>query len=412
MFISLRFLQMAGMGLILAGCASTAPPARSAGEFPPPDTQAPVRPAPPPDAGAPAAPKVAEHRPGQAAQPAGAAETEMRVRAYAGELARQRGLDEQRVQAVLDTARYNASVVRLMAPPRPAADGSKPLRSWQGYRQRFVDPIRIRGGVRFMQDNAALLARAEQRYGVPAAIITAIIGVETVYGRYMGSFRSLDALATLAFDYPDPSREDRIKLFRDQLADLVELALAGEVDPHVQGSHAGAIGLPQFMPGSIKRYAVDGDGDGRIDLVNSTADAIMSVANFLIEHGWQPGLPVFAPVQLPPQAGALVDGGITPTRDWQNLAAAGARSRQDGRQPWQDAPLGVVDLADEPTGTVQYRTGTPNFFALTHYNRSYFYASSVADLAEALLQAEAALAQRPAGAAGPAQAGSNTPVER
>ena len=441
MFISTRFLQMAGLTMLLAGCAGTGPSSGggqafastspsgpsagpSAGTSTAPGSAAPATTVPP--QGGTAAPKVAEHRNSQAVQPAGAADTEMRIRAYADELARQRGLEARRVQALLDTARYNASAVRLMAPPAPAADGSKPQRSWQGYRQRFVEPIRIRGGLRFMQDNAALLARAERQYGVPAAIVTAIIGVETLYGRHMGNFRSLDALASLAFDYPDPSREDRIKLFRDQLGDLVELSLNNQVDAQVRGSFAGAIGLPQFMPGSIKRYAVDGDGDGRIDLVGSTADAVMSVANFLVEHGWQRGLPVFAPVQLPADAAGLVDGGITPARDWAGLAAAGARARSAGKQPWQDAPLGVVDLAEEAAGTVQYRTGTPNFFALTHYNRSYFYASSVADLSEALLQAEARQQQQAAQAAaaaaaraatatiggGAAQTGSKTPVDR
>lgn len=393
MFISTRFLQMAAVALALAGCASTAqPPAAAQSTSLSPSSSAP-----------PAAvqPKAAEHSITQATALAGPAATEARIRAYADELASQRGLDASRVQALLDTARYQEAAVRLMAPPAPAPGASKPMRSWQRYRDRFVEPIRIRGGVRFMEDNAALLAQAEQRYGVPPAIITAIIGVETLYGRDMGSFRVLDALATLAFDYPDPKREDRIAMFRGQLADLVELSLAGALDgAQIRGSFAGAIGLPQFMPGSIKRYAVDGDGNGKIDLMTSTADAIMSVANFLVEHGWRPGLPVFAPVTLPADPAALVEGGITPTRDWAGLQAAGASVKGAGRQAaWQQAPLGVIDLKEEAAGTVQYRTGTPNFFALTHYNRSYFYATSVADLAQAVLREEARQQARAAAAA-------------
>src|SRR5690606_33832246 len=219
-----------------------------------------------------------------------------------------------------------------------------------------------------------LLTQAAQRYGVPASIIASIIGVETLYGRNMGSFRVLDALATLAFDYPDPAKPERAEMFRGQLGDFITLALQDKLALDARGSYAGAIGMPQFMPGSIRRYAVDGDHDGHIDLANSVADSVMSVGNFLVEHGWQRGLPVFAPVILPPDPSALASGGLQPTQTWASLRAAGARlapgAQADG---WQDRPLGVVDLVEEARGTVQYRTATPNFFALTQYNRSYFY---------------------------------------
>ena len=221
---------------------------------------------------------------------------------------------------------------------------------------------------------------------MPQSIIVAIIGVETIYGRNTGSFRVLDSLATLAFRHPDTARPERSQLFRDQLADLIQLDNRHELNARTAtGSYAGALGLPQFMPGSLLRYAVDGDGDHKIDLTSSPDDAIVSVANFLRQHGWQPGLPVFAPVTLPDNAAKLVKGGLEPTYTWDELRALGAKDRA-GPFPdtWKQHLLGVVDLLDEPRHTAEFRSGTPNFFAITHYNRSYFYAASVADLAQIL----------------------------
>jgi membrane-bound lytic murein transglycosylase B len=239
------------------------------------------------------------------------------------------------------------------------------------------------------------LDRASSEYGVPASVIVSIIGIETLYGRDTGNFRVLDALATLGFRYPDESRPERSQLFRDQLADLIELHHHKILDAlSVQGSYAGAMGLPQFMPGSLIRYAADGDKDGRIDLLSNPTDAIASVGRFLNLHGWVPGLPVFAPVILPADAGKLVAGGLSPTLDWAELRAQGASIRVRTLAPasgteaattkWQRHKVGVVDLLDEPRNLSEYRTATPNFFAITHYNRSYFYAAAVADLAQEL----------------------------
>ena len=300
------------------------------------------------------------------------------IQAFAAEVARLRQLPIGHVEALLREARYNATAARLMAPAK-----TRIRRSWVTYRNRFVEPVRIRDGQEFWHEHAAELAHTQREYGVPASIIVAIIGVETLYGRHTGDFRVLDALATLGFRYPDASRPERSHLFRNQLADLIQLDHEGKLDARrVTGSFAGAMGLPQFMPGSLMRYATDGDLDGRIDLHASTSDAIVSVARFLRLHGWIPGLPVFAPVTPPADAARLVTGGLTPTLDWSQLAAAGARA-QPSADPadWQRHELGMVNLVDEPRNTVEYRVGTPNFFALTHYNRSYFYASSVADLA-------------------------------
>jgi len=301
------------------------------------------------------------------------------AQAYAEQVASQLQIPLGHVEALLMDTRYNPAVARLMSP----AKTTKVRKSWVTYRKRFVEPIRIRAGVQFWQENQEALNDTAKKYGVPPSIIVAIIGVETVYGRYTGNFSVLDALATLAFRYPDPNRPERTQLFRDQLADLIQLDHAGELDARTAlGSFAGAMGLPQFMPGSLLRYAANGDGDQTIDLHNSRQDAIASVARFLREHGWQPGLPVFAPVSLPASAGGLVQGGLEPTYTWAQLQAHGASAQAAGA--WQHHKLGIVDLVDEPRNQAEYRSGTPNFFAITHYNRSYFYAASVADLAREL----------------------------
>jgi membrane-bound lytic murein transglycosylase B len=305
------------------------------------------------------------------------------IQAFADELSRTRAIPLTHVESLLQSASYNATAARLMSPST-----TRVRRSWVTYRKRFVEPIRIRNGAEFWKQHRNTLDAASREYGVPASIITAIIGVETLYGRQTGNFRVLDALATLGFRYPDASRPERSQMFRDQLADLIQLDYAGKLDAQtVQGSFAGAMGLPQFMPGSLLRYAADGNQDGKIDLLNNVDDAIFSVARFLREHGWKPGVPVFAPVALPANAKTLVVGGLEPTYDWQALQDKGAaRVASSGHynSNWQQYRMGIVDLVDEPRRTAEYRTGTPNFFALTHYNRSYFYATSVAELAQEL----------------------------
>lgn len=329
-----------------------------------------------------------ETRPGAntVAPPGGHTQASRRaaLRQFGIELASSRQLSEAGVLSLVEDARYNPTVVRIVTPP--AAGQPKTPRSWASYRGRFVEPLRIKQGRAFMEQYAPELDRATKRYGVPQSIIAAIIGVETLYGKSQGNFRVLDALASLSFDYPDPKRPDRAAMFRGQLADLIELDLTGRLDARsIKGSYAGAIGIPQFMPGSIKRFAVSATGAKSIDLSNSMPDAIDSVANFLVEHGWQRGLPVFAPVMLPASADKLVDGGLKPNLDWPQLRAAGAKLAPGAKETaWSRGPLGVIDLPEEAAGRVELRTATQNFFTITQYNRSYFYAASVADLAQAL----------------------------
>lgn len=305
------------------------------------------------------------------------------IHAYAQALANERNLPLDRVQAILASVHKNDTVIRLISPASP---DKKVWRSWQTYRSRFVEPKRIAWGIEFYQQHRDMLQRASERFQVPSSTIVAIIGVETLYGRDMGNFRTADALTTLAFNYPDTANQaERAAMFKGQLSDFITLVIKGELSADARGSYAGAIGMPQFMPGSIMRYAVDSNGKGRIDLSNDPADAIMSVANFLVEHGWRADLPVFVPVVLPANPAALVHGGLTPTLDWPALKSMGAQLAHGATdKAWANQPLGVIDLLEEAKGTSEYRTATPNFFALTHYNRSYFYATSVAELADAI----------------------------
>lgn len=394
MFKPVRILQVGLLTLLLSGCAATQTPtplSASPSLQPAPggsSTNA-QQPALQPQQ-APAPIKAGISVPGDSPFVLASGALTPDIQAYAREVSQVRGVPLDHVEALLKSAQYNAAAARLMAP-----SGARVRRSWVTYRNRFVEPVRIKAGQQFWAQNKPALDQASRDYGVPPSIIVAIIGVETIYGRNTGNFRVLDALATLGFRYPDDSRPERSQLFRDQLADLIQLDYEKKLNAQeVTGSFAGAMGLPQFMPGSLMRYAADGDRDGRIDLEYSADDAIASVARFLRLHGWVPGLPVFAPATLPQNPETLVVGGLYPTHDWAQLQSQGAQARNSaanasrqgaaGHQSWQQYKLGVVNLPDEPRHTVEYRLGTPNFFAITHYNRSYFYAASVADLAQAL----------------------------
>jgi len=289
------------------------------------------------------------------------------------------GFQETDLIALFEQTRYIETARQLM---RPAPPG-KP-KNWKAYRARFVEPYRIDAGVAFWNKNADVLARAEQQYGVPAEIIVGLIGVETIYGKNTGNFRAMDVLTTLAFDYPEtPTREARMQFFRSELENLLVLAKESSADPFAfKGSYAGAIGLPQFMPGSIRQYAVDFDGDGKISLNDSAADAIGSVANYLALHGWKRNLPTVFPATLNAQSDSLselktsISKGLRATYTLNELKGFLTTSSSDA----PDGILyGVIDLQNGEDAD-EYWLGTDNFFAITQYNRSYFYAMSVIDL--------------------------------
>ena len=300
------------------------------------------------------------------------------VQQFIDELVHQHGFDRPRVERWLSGARYSEAVERLMQPPIPFGQ-----RNWLDYRARYLEDRRIQAGAAFWRANSAALERAEARYGVPPEIIVAIIGVETFFGRITGNFRTIDALATLSFDYLR-----RADYYRKELVELLLLAREQRMDPlAVKGSFAGAIGLPQFMPGSIRRFAVDFDGDGRIDLAASASDAIGSVANFLVEHGWQREQPILFEAEADEAIVDMLGRGIQVGPTWSDALMTGVT----GDLPLAlDTPVIVIDLPYlDANGETQrlYRVGTVNFSAVLHYNRSYFYATAVVELAEAIRRA-------------------------
>ena len=308
------------------------------------------------------------------------------VRAFVDDMVARHGFKRDELLQVFTRARYHANIVRLITPPTaPRA------RSWESYRRSHVDNLRVQGGVNLLRRYPTELARAEAEFGVPREIIAAIIGVETVYGRVMGDFRVIDALTTLAFDYPRRapyflSELEQYLLFaRDQNEDVFGL----------RGSYAGAIGIPQFMPGSWRRYAVDFDGDGRIDLRNSFVDAIGSVGSFLKAHGWQAGQPIALSATIaatPSEANgassdklkALLDEGIEPKRKLAELTASGITTA--GSEAHAQLPAALIDLVT-PDQATEYLVGFANFYVITRYNRSSFYATSVWQLAQMVKKA-------------------------
>ncbi|HEX9174247.1 MAG TPA: lytic murein transglycosylase B [Telluria sp.] len=303
------------------------------------------------------------------------------VQEFADEMVTENGFDREEMAGIVRELRYIDSAVQLVKPAPPG----KP-KNWQAYSARFIEPIRINAGVRFWNENSEALARAEATYGVPAETIVGIIGIETIYGRDTGRFRVMDVLTTLAFAYPDtPNKAARMAFFRIELKNTLLFARQNKMDPFsLLGSFAGAVGMPQFMPGSILRYGVDFDGDGKVDLRNSATDAIGSVANFLIQHGWNRAArgPAAYPVDVSPSRAweGMLERGLSAHYRPDELAAAGvtAHVALPGERLY-----GLVDLQNgaEPT---EYWAANDNFFAITMYNRSYFYAMSVVELGRAV----------------------------
>lgn len=304
------------------------------------------------------------------------------VRAFAAEVAARHGWERAWVLQQLAPARRQPRVARLIMPA-----ATPTAKNWAAYRERFIEPSRVAAGLAFWNAHHEWLARAEADFGVPAEIVVGVIGVETYYGRITGEFRVLDALATLAFDFPT-GRSDRSPYFRSELEELLVLVRReGIRADSLKGSYAGAIGWPQFMPGSINRHAVDYDGDGRIDLRRSVADAIGSVARYLQAHGWQRGLAAHlavTPPQDPQNLATLLAPDIEPTFDAARMEQLGARLDDAGRA--HPGPLALVELHNAGAAP-SYVAGTQNFRALTRYNASSYYALAVIELGQAVRSA-------------------------
>ncbi|MBL8471441.1 MAG: lytic murein transglycosylase B [Rhodocyclaceae bacterium] len=295
------------------------------------------------------------------------------VRAFIADMQARHGFDEAELVKAFQPVQMDPQVIKLILPAKSPAQ-----RSWKRYRGRFVEPIRIAGGVEYADARMPLLLRAQEQYGVPPEIVVAIVGVETIYGRNIGNFQTLSALATLAFDYPP-----RAELFRDELEALFLLAReqGTAVDSFV-GSYAGALGPAQFLPSSWRRYGVDFDADGRVDMFNSEPDILGSVARYLRDSGWAADEPVAVPASV--QQGTafrpLIDAGIEPRFRLAALQEAGVKPAEPATD---DLPCALIDLVT-PGQPTEYWLGYRNFYAITRYNRSSFYAMSVFQLARAI----------------------------
>jgi membrane-bound lytic murein transglycosylase B len=307
--------------------------------------------------------------------------------AFADDLAARRNLDPAWVRAQIGQAQRLNRVTRLMA---PAPRGTP--KNWAAYQARFIEPVRLRAGQRFWEENRDTLARAETEFGVPASLIVGVIGVETLYGRHTGNIRVMDALTTLAFDFPTshPRAEERSAFFKDELEQFLSLTERAGLDPmSLRGSYAGAMGWPQFMPSSWVKYAIDFDGDGKVDLFDSTADVIGSVANYFKAFGWTPGQPPYYPVSFDTQKldlDTLLAPDILPTFSVNSFTAKGAVLEGPALQHVGKLALVELENGDQPRS---YVAGTENFYVVTRYNWSSYYAMAVIELGQrvqALLQ--------------------------
>lgn len=295
------------------------------------------------------------------------------VTQFVGEMTRDYGFADEQLVSLFHDVERKQSILDAISRP---AERVKP---WKDYRPIFLTDARIKRGVEFWNQNAEALARAEQQYGVPAQYIVAIIGVETFFGRNTGNYRVMDALSTLAFDYPP-----RADFFRKELKQFLLLAREQQVDPlGLNGSYAGAMGLPQFMPSSFRAYAVDFDGDGHINIWNDPTDAIGSVASYFKQHGWQAGEPVTSQAELSvDSAQDAVTQGLEPQLTLGQLRAQGWRTHDVLRDDLKVTAI-RFDGAEGP----EYWVGLPNFYVITRYNRSAMYAMAVHQLAGEIVRA-------------------------
>ena len=301
-------------------------------------------------------------------------------RAFVDEMVRKHGYDLGELTRLLEDAQFQDGIITLITRPAEA----KP---WYEYRAIMVTPERIEQGVEFWQRNADTLRRAEAELGVPPEIVTAILGVETRYGRNTGRHRVLDALFTLGFGYPK-----RASFFRKELEQFLLMTREEHLDARtLTGSYAGAMGKSQFMPSSFRAYAIDFDGDGRRDLWGSDADAIGSIANYFVRNGWRRGERVALPASgVDSRHQRFLEAGLKPGFTLGELAAAGVRVATDGLPA--DTPCSLFDL-DEENGPA-YWAGLQNFFAITRYNRSELYAMAVYQLSREIAQSHAALERK------------------
>jgi len=310
---------------------------------------------------------------GASASPAIAFDTHRAdVKSFIAQMADQYSFKKRQLRKLLAAAQIQPAILEAMDRPAEKA------KMWYEYRSIFVSERRIREGTEFWLAHRQALDRASVSSGVAPEYLAAILGVETYYGRLTGSYRVLDALATLAFDYPA-----RSKFFRDELEQFFLLTRDLKLDPlTVRGSYAGAMGAPQFMPSNYRRYAIDADADGHVDLWTDWSDVCASVGNYLKEHGWNPGEPVLSEASVDPDKIADLDGRKLILEETVGSLQAKGVSFDSSLPPDAPALLIAVDEADG----VHWRVGYNNFYVITRYNHSTLYAMAVYELAAAVKQ--------------------------
>lgn len=291
---------------------------------------------------------------------------------FINEMVKKHQFERSQLQAIFKQAQKKDSILKAIS--RPA---EKRL-AWRGYRKIFLTEDRVTKGKAFIKKYQAKFDRAEEAYGVPAHIVAAIIGVETKYGLNKGSYRVLDALSTLAFDYPP-----RSKFFKSELEQVLLLAKEqGFKALDLKGSYAGAMGYGQFIPSSYRHYAVDFDGDDIADILNNPVDAIGSVANYFKMHKWQENQPVTFQVKVKGSAyKALMNNKLKPKNTLAEIKATGIEI------PEQYELSQVAKLQElQGEGGPEYWVTLHNFYVITRYNHSHLYAMAVFQLAQALLE--------------------------
>ncbi|MCU0835987.1 MAG: lytic murein transglycosylase B [Chromatiaceae bacterium] len=287
-------------------------------------------------------------------------------------LVREHGFDRGELERIFSRIERQQWILDFMNKPT-ARPSTTPTGAWDRYRAKFVTDANIASGLRFWRQYDAVLDRASARYGVPPEYIVAIIGVETRWGSYMGKHRVIDALATIAFDYPR-----RAEYFTGELESFLIMTRNEGLDPfRPVGSYAGAMGLGQFMPSSFLRYAVDFDGDGRRDLWNPV-DAIGSVANYFAGHGWRTGEAVTVRAQASGSGAQAMKTGFDTRYSPADLRRAGINAASTGGAD----EVSLIRL--DAKGGYQYWLGLPNFYVITRYNHSSYYAMAVHQLAQEL----------------------------
>jgi membrane-bound lytic murein transglycosylase B len=295
---------------------------------------------------------------------------------FINKMVKEHDFNKEELTILFDKVELRPKIIEAITRP---AEG----KAWFEYRPIFVTPENIEGGLDFWSEHADILARAERTYGVPPEIITAIIGVETRYGQNTGSYRVLDALSTLAFDYPK-----RADFFLSELEEYLLLTREENIDPmSIKGSYAGAMGYPQFMPSSYRNFAVDFDNDGQRDLLNNVSDVIGSVAHYFSEHGWLPGK-VAVPATVSGDKYIALLGQLKPELSLRTLKQRGVSIDAD----LPDDQLGALLEFETETG-MEYWVGLQNFYTITRYNHSPLYAMAVYQLSQAIRNQKATNAQ-------------------